>query len=75
MHPLFVSAGARAAVFVLAGVASGRRLKLGGLDAYAFLKASNIGDKLAYSATSIQTVRGLSPLPGRALKAGLRVVF
>jgi iron complex outermembrane receptor protein len=66
---------AATAGYTLVNLVSSRRLKLGGLDAYAFLKASNIGDKLAYSATSIQTVRGLSPLPGRALKGGLRVVF
>ncbi len=61
--------------YTLVNLVASRSLKLGGFDAYAFLKASNVGDRLAYSATSVQTVRGLSPLPGRAFKAGLRVTF
>ena len=52
-----------------------RHFQLGGLDAYAFLKANNVGDKLAYSATTVETIRGLVPLPGRAVKAGLRIMF
>ena len=33
------------------------------------------GDRLAYNAASIDTIRGLAPLPGRAIKAGVRVNF
>jgi iron complex outermembrane receptor protein len=44
-------------------------------DGLVFLKVTNVGDQLAYSASSIDTIRGLSPLPGRALKAGVRVNF
>jgi iron complex outermembrane receptor protein len=40
-----------------------------------FLKLTNAGDTLAYSATTIATVRGLAPLPARALKTGIRVDF
>ena len=40
-----------------------------------FLKLTNAGDTLAYNATTIATVRGLAPLPGRALKTGVRVDF
>ena len=40
-----------------------------------FLKLGNVGDRLAYSAAAVQTVRGLSPLPGRALQTGVRVDF
>jgi len=36
---------------------------------------TNLGDRLAYNASSIDTIRGLSPLPGRAVKAGVRVNF
>jgi iron complex outermembrane receptor protein len=50
-------------------------VRIAGLDAYAFLKGSNLGDRLAYSATANQTIRGLVPLAGRAVKAGLRVTF
>lgn len=44
-------------------------------DGVAFLKLTNVGDKLAYSASSIDTIRGLSPLAGRAVQAGVRVNF
>jgi iron complex outermembrane receptor protein len=54
-----------------------RRFTLGnnGTDALWFLKVGNLGDRLAYSASSIQSVRDLSPLPGRSLKTGVRVSF
>ncbi|MBI5722164.1 MAG: TonB-dependent receptor [Burkholderiales bacterium] len=37
-----------------------------------FVKAGNVTDRLGYNASSIATMRGLAPLPGRALSAGLR---
>lgn len=40
-----------------------------------FLKLTNAGDTLAYNAVTIATVRGLVPLPGRALKTWIRVDF
>jgi iron complex outermembrane receptor protein len=42
-----------------------------------YARLDNIGDTLAYSASSIltQTVPGKAPLPGRSLKAGLRIDF
>ena len=46
-----------------------------GSDAYAYFKVNNLTDKLAYSATTVETIRGLVPLPGRGFKAGLRVNF
>jgi iron complex outermembrane recepter protein len=54
-----------------------RRFTLGngGTDALWFLKLGNLGDRLAYSASTIQSVRDLSPLPGRSLKTGIRVSF
>ncbi|MBC7995517.1 MAG: TonB-dependent receptor [Rhizobacter sp.] len=52
-----------------------RRFTLQSSDALWFLQLTNAGNELAYNAASIQTVRGLSPLPGRALKTGLRVSF
>ncbi|HSI59362.1 MAG TPA: TonB-dependent receptor [Ideonella sp.] len=52
-----------------------RETKLGPADALWFLKLENLGDELAYSAGSIATIRGLSPLPGRSASAGLRVSF
>ena len=42
-----------------------------------YARLDNIGDTLAYSATSIltQTAPGKVPLPGRNLKAGLQIAF
>ena len=51
------------------------RFKLGDADAMAFAKLGNASNRLAYNASAIQTIRGLSPLAGRALLAGVRVVF
>lgn len=52
-----------------------QRFSLDQADAIWFVKLTNLGDELAYSASSIQTIRGLSPLPGRAVKVGMRVTF
>ncbi|CAD5372419.1 Membrane receptor protein [Rubrivivax sp. A210] len=49
------------------------RFALGSADGLWSLKLGNVGDRLAYSATAIQTLRGLSPLPGRALSTALRL--
>ena len=52
-----------------------RQFNWGAARALWFVKLSNAGDKLAYNAGTIETVRGLAPLPGRSLKTGLRVDF
>jgi len=52
-----------------------RRISLGSADAVAFAKLGNATHKLAYNASAIQTIRGLSPLAGRALQVGVRVAF
>ncbi len=52
-----------------------RQFELAGSHALWFLKLGNVGNTLAYNASTIDTVRGLAPLPGRALKTGLRVSF
>jgi iron complex outermembrane receptor protein len=60
----------------LVNLALSRRFSQGAsMDGLFFVKLTNLGDRLAYNASSIDTVRGLSPLPGRALKAGVRVSF
>ena len=38
-----------------------------------FLRGSNLGDTLAYNASTTATLRGLSPLPGRAVTGGLQL--
>jgi len=42
-----------------------------------YARIDNIGNKLAYSPTSIltTTVYPAAPLPGRSLKVGVRVTF
>ena len=59
----------------LLDLAISRRFSLGANDALAFMKLSNATDAPAFNASTIASVRDLSPLPGRALKAGLRVAF
>jgi iron complex outermembrane receptor protein len=49
-----------------------RALAEGGLW---FVKVGNLGNRLAYNAGTIDTIRGLSPLPGRALSAGVQLRF
>ncbi|UXH80319.1 TonB-dependent receptor [Roseateles amylovorans] len=52
-----------------------RHFDLAGLDAMWYLKLDNLANKLAYSASSVQTIRDLTPLPGRSLFAGMQVKF
>lgn len=52
-----------------------RQLRFGELDALWYLRLDNLGNKLAYSATTVPTLRELSPLPGRAVATGLQVRF
>ncbi|MBC7957670.1 MAG: TonB-dependent receptor [Cytophagales bacterium] len=61
--------------YTLLNLSLTRRFTLQGSDGLWFVQLANAGNTLAYNAGSIQTVRDLSPLPGRALKTGLRVSF
>lgn len=61
--------------YTLVNLSLTRRFALGDSSGLWFVKLDNAGDRLATNAATIQTVRGLSPLPGRSLKAGVRVVF
>lgn len=49
------------------------RLPLPSLAATAFLRLDNLGNRLAYNATAVPTVRELAPQGGRAVTVGLRV--
>ena len=40
-----------------------------------FLRGTNLANARAFNATSIDTIRGLAPLPGRGVRAGLRIEF
>jgi iron complex outermembrane receptor protein len=46
-----------------------------GTEATWFLRGTNLTDALAYQATTIGSLRGLVPLPGRALSAGVQLTF
>lgn len=61
--------------YTLVGAQLAWRARLGGGDALWFLRADNLGDRLAYNAGTVATLRGLAPLPGRSLAAGVRVAF
>jgi iron complex outermembrane receptor protein len=61
--------------YTMLNLSATRRFTLQGSDALWFVQLTNAGNALGYNAASIQTVRELSPLPGRALKTGLRVSF
>ncbi|MDC8786931.1 TonB-dependent receptor [Roseateles koreensis] len=52
-----------------------RQFMLGQSDALWYLKLDNLTNRLAYSATSVPTIRDLSPLPGRSLHAGIQIRF
>lgn len=51
----------------------GWRQHWGAADALWFLRLDNLGDTLAYNASALRLARELSPMPGRAVTAGLRV--
>ncbi|MES2992598.1 MAG: TonB-dependent receptor [Pseudomonadota bacterium] len=62
--------------YTLVNLSGSYRIGLqGGSDALLFVRLDNVGDRLAYNATTIATVRPLAPLAGRSLSAGLRVTF
>ena len=61
--------------WTLVNLSASTLLNLGPRDALLFVKLQNIGNKLAYSASTIGTVRALAPLPGRGVTLGLRMAF
>ncbi|MDR7333035.1 TonB-dependent receptor domain-containing protein [Roseateles asaccharophilus] len=52
-----------------------RQFNWGQGDALWYLKLDNLGNKLAYSATTVATLRGLAPQPGRSVSTGLQLRF
>ena len=63
--------------YTLVNASLSYRQKVGATDLLWFARLDNIGDRLAYSATSIltQTAPGKAPLPGRNFKVGLQANF
>jgi iron complex outermembrane receptor protein len=44
-------------------------------EALYYLKLNNLGDVLAYNATTLRNARTLAPAAGRALQGGVRLSF
>ncbi|OYT99273.1 MAG: membrane receptor protein [Burkholderiales bacterium PBB1] len=63
------------ASYTLVNLSLSQRINVNQADAIWFVKLTNLGNERAYSASTIQTIRGLSPLPGRAVEVGMRVTF
>ena len=61
--------------YTLVNLSASYKVKLGENEGLLFAKLTNVGNTLAYNASTIATVRALAPLPGRGLMAGLRVTF
>ena len=61
--------------YCIVNLSLSRCFNLASTDTMWFLKLGNRGDTLAYSASAIQTVRDLAPLPDRSIKTGSRVAF
>lgn len=52
-----------------------RQFRVGSSDGLWYLRLDNLGNKLAYSASSVATIRDLSPLAGRSAHMGVQVRF
>lgn len=52
-----------------------RQFDLAGMDALWYVKLDNLGNKLAYNAGSVATIRDLAPLAGRSVFTGVQVRF
>ena len=61
--------------WTLVNLSASYALNLAERDALLFVKLQNVGNKLAYSASTTGSVRALAPLPGRGLAVGLRLAF
>lgn len=61
--------------YTLVNLSLSQRISVNLADAIWFVKLTNLGNERAFSASTIETIRGLSPLPGRAVEVGMRVSF
>jgi iron complex outermembrane recepter protein len=61
--------------YTLVELGTSYRFKWSGLEATWNLKAQNVGDRLAYSAVTVPTLRDLAPLAGRSVQTSLNVRF
>ena len=63
------------AAYSLVNLSLTRKFQLGESEALWFVKLGNLGNTLAYNASTVDTIRSLVPLPGRSLKTGVRFTF
>ncbi|WP_042876031.1 TonB-dependent receptor [Cupriavidus necator] len=61
--------------WTLVNLAASCKVRVGNSDGLLFAKVNNVGDRLAYNAATIETVRPLAPLGGRALTVGCELRF
>jgi iron complex outermembrane receptor protein len=62
--------------YTIVNLAGSWRFDLGGgSGGLVFLRANNLGNELAYNASTIGTVRAKAPLPGRGVMVGVRLNF
>jgi len=61
--------------YTVVNLAASWTLNMRGADGLLFLRLNNVGNDLAYNATTLATVRPLAPLPGRGMMVGLRLNF
>jgi iron complex outermembrane receptor protein len=61
--------------WTMVNLSANYKVRVGEADGMLFAKLHNIGDQLAYNASTIETVRPLAPLGGRALMLGLRMAL
>lgn len=61
--------------WTLVNLSASYKIRLANADGLLFVKLNNLGDRLAYNAATIETVRPLAPLGGRALMVGLRLAL
>lgn len=61
--------------YSLVNLSVSRAFDFSGSRALAFVKLTNIGNELAYNATTTESIRSLVPLPGRAVQVGVRASF
>jgi iron complex outermembrane receptor protein len=61
--------------YTIVNLSGSYRIRMSGVEGLAFLRINNVGNELAYNATTIATVRPLAPLPGRGAMVGLQLNF
>jgi iron complex outermembrane recepter protein len=67
--------GGETAGYTFINAAASYGFKLNQVRGTVFLRGTNLSNKKAFNASSIDTIRGLAPLPGRGVKVGIQVNF